>query len=168
MKQPIRYFSFGLLSATIVLMVFFLFLEDNQTSMENVPVEALMDAIRAEGYHVVSEDEYISLSVTGKTKNTEEQKEAETISKDEKEPLKDKEEEKEEGKPSIITYTLTVEPGMLGPHISERLAENKIIEEPNKFSRYLEDQGYSRYIQLGEHTLTSDMSYYEIAEKITK
>ena len=77
MKQPIRYFSIGLLSSTVILMLFFLFLEDQQGSVEDVPVESLIDAVKAQGYHVLSEDEYISLSVTGKNENEDKQKEAE-------------------------------------------------------------------------------------------
>ena len=87
-------------------------------------------------------------------------------SKPEKEPPVKKEPTKEE--PNIHTYTLDVKPSMLGPEISELLEANKIIKDAEKFNRYLELEGYAPYIQLGKQKLTSDMSNFEIAEKIAK
>jgi len=57
---------------------------------------------------------------------------------------------------------------MLGPTVSKLLLDHQIIDDAEKFNRYLEVEGYAPYIQIGEHELTSDMSYYEIAEKIAK
>ncbi|RLL48529.1 hypothetical protein D8M04_02010 [Oceanobacillus piezotolerans] len=61
---------------------------------------------------------------------------------------------------------MSIKPGMLTSEISSLLEENNIIEDAFEFDQYLNENDYSLYVQLGEYTLTSDMSFYEIAETI--
>ncbi|OZU90666.1 hypothetical protein CIL03_02160 [Virgibacillus indicus] len=63
---------------------------------------------------------------------------------------------------------MTIESGMPSSSISDALAENNIIDDAEEFNQYLQDEEYSLKVQLGSFDLSSDMSFYEIAEAITK
>src|SRR5690625_2718167 len=69
MKQPMRYFSIGLLTASVILLLAFYFFDNSTTSTDDLPVEEMIEAIKADGYHVVSEKEYIALSVNDEDDN---------------------------------------------------------------------------------------------------
>src|SRR5690625_5656789 len=63
MKQPIRYFAIGLLTASLLLFIaYYFFKPDAQTATESV--DDMIIAIEDEGYRVVTESEYISLAVS--------------------------------------------------------------------------------------------------------
>jgi len=47
------------------------------------------------------------------------------------------------------------------------LYENNIIDNAEDFNRFLEQNGFSRRIQLGNNELHSHMDYTEIANVIT-
>src|SRR5690625_706956 len=185
MKLPIRYFSIGLFTATIILLIIFTFFYDSKSDSENLSIDDLILKIEDQGYHVLTEAEYITYSVA-KDNNEESTKdqakkenensehddknaEDDQKSDDKKEVTQEEQEDKsKEEEEEIFTYTLIVEPNMLGPTVSKLLLDHQIIDDAEKFNRYLEVEGYAPYIQIGEHELTSDMSYYEIAEKIAK
>src|SRR5690625_2709210 len=186
MKQPIRYFSIGVITATVILFITFsFFYQPNHSSSGNHSTSDMIDQIEAEGYHVLTESEYITYSVNkdnqeqdnndteNKTSKVDEEKNSNKTDKDEnsqeeESKKEDKTEEKleETEEPNVNTYTLIVEPNMLGPNISQLLLDHKIIDDAEKFNRYLEIEGYAPFIQIGEHKVSSDMTYYEIAEKI--
>lgn len=170
MKQPIRFFSIGLFTASLIILVGFLFLGDGKNSSAEMSIDEMLEAIKSEGYRVISEDEYISLSVNSQKNAEDDNKEKESESKEEKDKEQKTEEasKEKEVEEEVHTYTLVVEPNMLGPDISKLLEENKIIADSKEFNQYLEKEGFAKYIQLGEHELNSKMSQLELAEKITK
>ncbi|HLR40115.1 MAG TPA: hypothetical protein VK091_00470 [Virgibacillus sp.] len=160
MKQPMRYFSIGLLTASVILLLSFYFFDNSTTGTDDLPVEEMIEAIKADGYHVVSEKEYIALSV-----NDEDDNKANDKKEDKDKNEEDKKQEEESDKK---TYTINIKSGMLPSEISEILAENDIIKDADKFDQYLEKEEYSPYIQLGKHKLNSEMSTKEVAEALTK
>lgn len=175
MRQPIRYFSIGLFTASVITLAFSFFTDENEA--KSLSLDEMITAIQDDGYRVISESDYISLAVNGSEdegeKKKEEKKENKEKEKDEakanekKDKKKDKQ-DKEKEEEEVFTYTLHVKPDMVAPTIAELLVENKIIDDAASLSKYLEDEGYSKYIQLGKHKLSSDMSKKEIAEEITK
>src|SRR5690625_2512161 len=79
MKQSIRYFAVGLLTSSVILFFAFSFMDESAIKVEDGSSEELIEAVEADGYHVLSSSEYISLS----TKATgEEESEEETDDKD--------------------------------------------------------------------------------------
>src|SRR5699024_7950645 len=180
MKQPMRYFSIGLLTASVILLLSFYFFDNSTTGTDDLPVEEMIEAIKADGYHVVSEKEYIALSVNDeddnkakdnkedKNKNEEDKKKEEEYDKktyknnnkkknNNKERKKKKEKDKiQEEESEKKTYTINIKSGMLPSEISEILAENDINKDADKFDQYLEKEEYSPYIQLGKHKLNSE------------
>lgn len=162
MKQPIRYFSIGLLTASVILLLAFYFVDHSSTKTEDLSIDEIKEAIKTDGYRVVTEAEYISLSVNDKKDSEKDSQEKEkNEKKDDSDKIQDNEPEKE-------TYTINIKSGMLPSEISEVLAENGIIKDADKFDQYLEEEEYSKYIQLGKHKFTSDMSNEDAARALTK
>lgn len=179
MKQPIRYFAIGLFTASVVLLIIVSFIGKSDNDAIELPIEEMTEILQKEGYHVLSSAEYITLSMNNEpeiTENEEEKDSDQEKEKDEdkKEVDKDKDKDKDQDKEDepkeseVKKYKLIIEPNMLGPTISELLEEKNIIEDAEDFNRYLETEGYAEYIQLGEFELSSNMSNFEIAEKIAK
>lgn len=188
MKQPIRYFSIGLLTASLIILIVISFFEKGDDQQNEGSVDEMIATLTDEGYHVLSSSEYISLSVSGETEDREnsdvdedetdnssdeEDNEKENVDEtenDNKDDANNEEEivEEEDEEEEVHKYTLTIEPNMLGPEVSELLKNNNIISDDIAFNRYLETEGYAPYLQLGDHQLSSDMSNYEIAEIIAK
>lgn len=185
MKQPIRYFSIGLITASIIMFIVVTLVDKPKTaSPDELDINEMIASIKDKGYHVLSSSEYITLSTKNTQKDNEENEEKPAADKEpnenkakDNEKDKDKNDEKKDeneandendAEVEVHSYTLNVKPNMLGPEISELLVKNKIIDNAEKFNRYLETEGYAEYIQLGKFKLNSDMSNYEIAEKIAR
>lgn len=180
MKQPIRYFSIGLLVASLIIFIVFYFFEKTDNHASTKSIDEMIATIKDEGYHVLSSSEYISLSVGSETQNnddtetienedsTNEEDSNDTQNENEDEDAEDEEDSDTEDAAEVHEYTLTIEPNMLGPTISEVLEDHNIIDDADEFNRYLETEGYAPYLQLGEHDVSSDMTNHEIAEIIAR
>lgn len=159
MKQPVRYFAIGLLTAGVILLAMF-YVEESKSKIDDLSAEEMIEALKADGYRIVTEAEYITLSVQDKK----EQKQETGKDGDKKDTSEDQKDEEE----AKATYTINIKSGMLPSEISEVLADNQIVKDAFKFSQYLEKNNYSKYIQLGKHKVNSDMSQKELAEELTK
>lgn len=148
MKQLIRTFSLGLMTATLIAGATYLYFpESTSQEPEALSSKEMIMQLENEGYHVLDEDEY-----TAHTKAVE--KKAEESSENEQ-PA------------SITSYAIDIVSGSTSPDISQKLEKANIIESASEFDQFMKEKEYSRYIQIGQVTLTSDMSYEEIAEAIT-
>lgn len=191
MKHSVRSFSVGLFIAGVIMLIGIYFLDNPEKQAEGTAVEDLIPLVENEGYRVITEDEYISLSVNDGTTETvetnisedtseasdSENKAAENELNENEEDTSDEEPDNEKEDTSedddnkqndVYNYTLTIESGMPSSSISDALAENNIIDDAEEFNQYLQDEEYSLKVQLGSFDLSSDMSFYEIAEAITK
>ena len=176
MKQPIRYFSIGLLTASLIILIIVYFFDKPDNHANEGSVDEMIATIKDEGYHVLSSSEYISLTVAevpeedndvdvdaDVTKNNETEEDSNEAQTENDPKVEDTEEPEE-----AHEYTLTIEPNMLGPTISQLLEDNNVIDDADEFNRYLETEGYAPYLQLGDHDVSSDMTLYEIAEVIAR
>lgn len=68
----------------------------------------------------------------------------------------------------LKTVTFTVTDGMYSEAVTDILFNAGIITNKAEFNRFLDNNGYSRIIQNGKHTVNSSMTYEEIAKVITK
>lgn len=189
MKHTVRAFSVGLITSGIILLAVYLIFGQADEKKAELSTEELISQIEEDGYRVVTEEEYIMLSVANskkdKNENTdkdEKEKEDDAVEDEEIEEAEDKDEvkenegkddnkkekkkEKKEKKPK--TFTITIEPGMASSQISNLLEELGIIDDAREFSNYLIDNDYHKLIQMGEHKLESGMSYFEIAEALSR
>ncbi|WP_249871090.1 hypothetical protein [Oceanobacillus saliphilus] len=190
MKHAIRSFSIGLLTSAVIILVVFYLIGNPVQSAEDIDPEQMIPLIEKKGYTVLSQEEYISLSVNKATiqeedkpddnvsgeKTEEEDSDVKTVeeqdNKTSPEETENKPEEKDEpaeeaSEKSPVSYTLTINPGMASSDISSLLSENNIIENASEFNNYLDEHGYSLKVQIGSFDLTSDMSFYQLAERIS-
>lgn len=193
MKHTVRSFSVGLLTSAVILLIIFFVVEDTAQTAEDMDAEEMIPYIEEQGYTVLSTEEYVKFSVdkqektaaeTEKEENTEttqaetkpeKQKEdndsdtesEETSTEDEETDTSNEEEEEGTETNDSSTYTLTIESGMASSDISSILADQNIIEDASEFNDYLDEHDYSLQVKPGTRELSSDMSFYEIAEAIT-
>ncbi|WP_010097004.1 hypothetical protein [Ornithinibacillus scapharcae] len=188
MKQTLRGFAVGLFTAAAIMLVVEYFSNGSEESLSDMPIEDVVSQMADQGYRVLTEKEYISLSMTGEAPKEKTEVASESNQKTEKDTDKDtkqdttkkseedssnsatdkKAKEDSTKKEEVKSYTLTIKSGMPSSEISNALEANGIINNSDEFIAYLEDEGYAVRIQLGDFKLTSDMSHYEIAEALTK
>lgn len=193
MKQSLRFFAIGLLTASVLLFGYYFLLDDTTKTTEELTVDELISSIEDEGYRVISESDYVAFSFFKeeemKADNTDGKGKDKKPKKDDKEKDKDKgnkkdkdnkkddendannddtsdEKEKESDK-DVITHTFTTDEGVVSQDIADILVDKKIIDDRQEFLNYLDDNGYSAKIQIGKFTVSSDMSFKELAEVIT-
>ncbi len=186
MRQPLRFFSIGLLVASILLYGYYFFFVSSKVTETELETDELIAQIEEKGYRVISEDDYLSFTFL---KQQEEEKEAQTDQNDkneadedtdngetektDKEDVKEKElkkqdEKKEEDKEKEVKkHTFTTDENVVSQKVADVLLDNGIIDDKQAFQKYLDDNNYSSYIQIGTFTVSSDMSFKEIAEIIT-
>lgn len=68
---------------------------------------------------------------------------------------------------SMVTFSIDIAPGTTTDKISQKLIQADIIEDAEAFESFMKENDYSHYIQIGQATLTSEMSHQEIAKAIT-
>lgn len=188
MKHIVRSFSVGLIAAGLVtLLVFYTFGESNSDEM-TYSTEELITLIEEDGYRVVTADEYISYTVTNAQKdkdaaNAEEESEEEAKVENENQDEEstneeaDAEEETEEEveeieeetvkEETVTTVSINIPSGMASLDVSRLLENENVVDDAEEFNEYLLQNGYSQRVQLGSHELTTDMSFFEVAEALS-
>ncbi len=96
------------------------------------------------------------------------EKETETEKPTEKETETEEETEEQPPKPQAITASIEIRSGMFSEAVSRLLEEAGIISNAAEFNMYLENNGYSERICVGTFTVSSDMSYEQLARIITR
>ncbi|MCJ0930855.1 endolytic transglycosylase MltG [Virgibacillus halodenitrificans] len=170
MKQPIRAFAIGLLTSGVIMLIGFFFW-GTTSAKDEMTAEEMIPLVKEEGYHVLSQEEYISLSVEKDKQRTDkkEEKASEKKTENKKEEADEKEQtDEEEASDKPTKYKINIKSGMATSEISNLLEEKKIIKDSGKFDKYLEKENYSEKVQIGEFEVSSDMSFYELAEKIAR
>lgn len=179
MKHYIRSFGLGLLVSGLLMLAVYYFFDDSINASKNLSVDEMKETMAEKGYRVMSEQEYIDLSVSKKeqqNKNeasdntTADQKEEQDADeKADKDAEKEKAaEKKEKAKKETKKYTLHIKSGMPASEIGEMLEENGIIKDADKFNAYLEKHDYSPRVQLGKFKVNSDMDFQQLAKSFTR
>jgi|SRR5690625_3151923 len=181
MKQSIRFFSIGLLTASIVLLGFYFLFDNSKASSKDVPLEEMIEEIESTGHRVVTEKEFIAYTINNEDEvnkedsakekkessdKKEEKKTDDTTDKKDKKEDKDKKDKEDDKK---VKATITTDDGVVTQEIADKLVEENIIKdkERQEFLDYLDDNDYSPYIQIGKFKVDSDMSMKELAEIFT-
>lgn len=147
MKQTIRAFALGILCATVLLSITY-YMNNKETKTE-APVELtkeqMITKLENEGYTVEEEQE----------------------SKTEQAEYEAKVEEEHQEQQSPTEMDLVIEQGMSLQAIAEKLYEAKMINDPEQFVSFLDENNYSTKVQVGEFKLNTEMTDEEIANTIT-
>src|SRR5699024_6437755 len=160
----IRTFSVGLFIASLILMITFLFSNSSLNNRENLSDEEMVDHLKDSGYRVVTESEYISLSVqqdknkdqkTNKKKNYQDKKEEKKENKKNKDQAEHKQNNKDKDeKEKTKSYTIENTSGMAISEVTNQLENDGLIKDARKYDQYLKKHDYEKYIQLGKHKVT--------------
>ncbi|KON87046.1 hypothetical protein AF332_09625 [Sporosarcina globispora] len=156
-KRNTRAFAFGILIAVIAFATAYFSNKPEQPENRKIDENSAKEYLQANGYIVLTDEEYTLLQQTKPEDPANENKE------EKEEPA---EEETEEASSEV--YQLTIESGMTPGEIAAQLEKVKIIDQAADFGNYLEEYRYSKKIQLGTFELTNKMSYKDIAKIITK
>jgi|SRR5699024_5793148 len=187
MKQSIRFFSIGLLTASLLMLGLYLFDDSAEESIETIPVDDMIVKVEEEGYRVITDDEFISYSLYAEEAKDEEAEQADETSdkkttkktkdkksdnsdkkeKNKKKSTKDKKKKDKKKKEKDKKVKFTIKEGYVTSDIADLLIEKKVIDDRQKFIDYMEDNDYSPSIQLGTFEVKSDASLKDLAETIT-
>ncbi|MBA2173590.1 hypothetical protein H0266_01645 [Halobacillus locisalis] len=154
MKQTIRTFALGLLTATTALGVTYYMEEpSSEPHQKQLTLEDMMTEVEKQGYAVLSNQELTALE------NDSSPREAPKNSEKEDEEIPETE--------KVYVYSLDIVQGTTSDDISRKLAQAGIIEKASELEQYMAVNDYSRFIQVGQATIDSDMTLNEIAKAIT-
>ena len=112
---------------------------------------------------------------TNSTKNNEDTKTDEAQSSDDKakqaeSDIKDKADEildnANKDLEEAFEVEITITSGMTSDKVAEQLKEKGIIENSAEFDSFMMENGYDNKIWVGDHTVSSDVTYEEIAKKL--
>lgn len=146
MKHLIRSYSIGLLTAAIVVGITYWNSEEPSVEVkEKSPgTEEMISQLEEDGYHVVSNEEWEAQQQTTASSS-----------------------DKEKEKSTLVTFSIDIVSGTNSTEISQKLQQANIIDDANAFETFMKENDYSRFIQIGQTTLNSEMTHQEIAEAIT-
>ncbi|MCE4047043.1 MULTISPECIES: hypothetical protein [Bacillaceae] len=165
-KRSLRSFAFGLFAASSIIGAYTVYTGSQKADTDKqITTEQAEKVLSAKGFTTVANEDYEELvaakeqaekaaqqaKADKKAAETEEAKQAETEKADEP-----------------ISYKLKIKSGMSPGEIADTLTKEKIIKDKDEFEAFLIDNDYHTKVQVGTFRVYSDMSFREIAEKITK
>ncbi|UOQ86013.1 endolytic transglycosylase MltG [Gracilibacillus salinarum] len=154
MKQTIRAFSLGLLTAAILIgVIYWIESPSANSSSAAASTEENIKAVQQEGYFVYQENKEQKIERL--------EDELANIQTKQDSQVADETEEQ------VITANVTIESGMSLQEIADALVENKLINDSEAFITYLEDNNLTTSIQIGEFSLNNQMKMSDIAKLIT-
>ncbi|WP_313798272.1 hypothetical protein [Cytobacillus sp.] len=153
-RRNTRAFAFGVLFSVCIIGIFYFRIAGTKVAEMNM--DRAKNFLEDNGYVVLSKDKFAQIEKTLSTETNNVEKQQKPVT----DPPKSEE--------SVTAYQLEIVSGMVSRDIAEILAKEKIIDEADRFEIYLEENGYSKKIQLGSFHLTAKMSYKDIAKTITK
>ncbi|WP_066293477.1 endolytic transglycosylase MltG [Bacillus sp. FJAT-29937] len=152
-KRNTRAFAFGILVAVCIIGLFYFSVMKENNRMDIKDAKLLLER---NGYIILTKEKYKDMENANKV-------EPKTEETPQKPPaLTPKTEE------IITAYTLEIISGMVSHDIASLLEKEKIIDDAEQFETYLEENGYSKRLQLGSYELKAGMSFKQIAKIITK
>ncbi|MBT2677495.1 hypothetical protein J7E38_00700 [Bacillus sp. ISL-35] len=158
-KRTAQAFALGLLFAALFIWAGSNVIAGKEKEPEKkVAVSDAKKILEEKGYKVLNNNEYAKLNET-KTAVVKEEKPKEETPKEEA-PAEEAKEEK--------PFTLVIAGGMSPGDVATMLESQGIIDDENKFERFLIDKGYHTKVQIGKYELKSGLDYHQIAKIITK
>ena len=139
--------------------------ENTTTGEENSQTETTKEETTTSKVEETTTSKVEETTIKEETTKEETTKEQTTQESTTKEPQT--EETTTKNNADVKTYVLTVTSRTSSKQVAMALESAGIISNYKEFDDYLCDNGYASNIQNGKFTITSDMSYKQIAETIT-
>ncbi|MDQ0161340.1 endolytic transglycosylase MltG [Bacillus alveayuensis] len=171
-KKSLQAFSAGMIVSTSLLsLTFYLGGYNKPTVAEKKITETDINKYLSENEQIViSKKEYEQLIALKDQEVTKEQNQQEAVEntketeKNNNEQTQSKEEVQQEPKKVMIT----IQEGMTTSDVSKALESAGIIKSASEFNQYLIKNDYHTRVQIGTFEVNENMSFYEIAEAITR
>ncbi|WP_170158443.1 hypothetical protein [Aquisalibacillus elongatus] len=182
MKPIVQAFATGVLVSSLIILAVYMLsnpsqnVQDVAQEEETLIVEDAKKFLVDEGFSVIEDSEYDDLIREKQQleKEVSDFKEEQSKLKEELNEIEEEsssneaEESESNNQPSSESeYLLSIESGMTSIDIAQNLETANIVDDADQFNNFLEDNGYSRLIQLGEYRISNDATYEEIAQIIT-
>ncbi|WNS74302.1 hypothetical protein RRV45_15435 [Bacillus sp. DTU_2020_1000418_1_SI_GHA_SEK_038] len=153
-KRNTRAFAFGIIVSVCIIGSFY-FSDMKEDNPEELIIENAKALLAEHGYVVLKKDQFHEKEKENieEPKNTEPPKQPSSTPKSAE---------------AVTVYTLEIISGMVSHDIAVMLEKEEMIDDAVQFETYLEENGYSKRLQLGSFELKADMSYKQIAKIITK
>jgi autotransporter translocation and assembly factor TamB len=165
-KRTAQAFALGILFSAIFLWAGSNVIADNQTE-KKITVTNAKQLLEKKGYRVMDKGEFASLTEKKPQEKEKKKPEADVPAKDTAKTEEAKEETKEKTSEEK-TFTLVIAGGMTPGDVAVILKSQGIIDDENKFERFLIDKGYHTKVQIGRYELKGGLDYDQIAKVITK
>lgn len=166
MKQLLRTYALGLLTATAIIGIYYFYVMDNDpNSVETDLTEAeMVSSLETAGYYIYETDPVIS---TIADREIEDDLAEDDQTEDQN---SDAEITEENGQDDQVndhnSFILTIEPGMTISQVADYLMIANLIESRGEFTSYLVDNNYGTNIQVGQFELNREMSLDEVVDTI--
>ncbi|WAA10410.1 hypothetical protein [Fervidibacillus albus] len=152
-RKTIQAFSFGMLSISVAIFLFFLFVQEDDWVQATKTIDE-------HGYTYIE---------TESLKNLEEQLSTLKKENDElKTVLAEQKDESGEKEAALQLVEIEIEPGMILDTIAQLLEQNGIIDKKSEFVNFVEQSGKQAEIQTGRFYLHEKMTFDDIMNMITK
>lgn len=156
MKQNVRSYSLGLLTATIILaIVYFINDDEQEETTAAITTEEAIEQVENDGYFVYEEER----SMTEVEPDTELNEPEETTDAGDEDGATETSE--------TDSVTIVIEGGMGIIDILALLEENDLLDDRQAFLDYLEQNDLSRSIQAGEFEVSTSATPEEVADTVT-
>ncbi|WP_139892560.1 MULTISPECIES: endolytic transglycosylase MltG [unclassified Bacillus (in: firmicutes)] len=140
----------GIFLATSVFTAYYLSADESTAKRVPLSSEDAHKTLQEDGYHVLSKSEWDDY-----------QKNLQSINQ-----LKT--ENQQSNKEETVAIKLSIKPGMATDEIISLLKEERVIEDTEKFSTYLNDRDLTKKIQTGTYTVYKNMDYAALSAILTK
>ncbi|WP_082233830.1 endolytic transglycosylase MltG [Halobacillus massiliensis] len=171
MKKPLQFFSIGLLTATVIISIFYTALPENSSeAAKAITDEEIIAKLEANNYQVLTDQELFELEA-----RVSEVEKVELLKENKEQKEKIKEDEKNENKEKEITknkepstYKLVIREGTSPTEVYQTLEDKGFINNAESFNTYMNDRNLTEYVQIGEFEIVKGMNRDEIADTITR
>ncbi|OCA86398.1 endolytic transglycosylase MltG [Pradoshia sp. D12] len=140
----------GIFLATSVFTAYYLATDESAAKKVPLSSEDAQKTLQEDGYHVLSKSEWDDY-----------QKNLQSINQ-----LKT--ENQQSNKEETVAIRLSIKPGMASDEIISLLKEERVIEDTDKFSTYLNNRDLTKKIQTGTYTVYKNMDYAALSAILTK
>ncbi|GAA4070727.1 hypothetical protein [Amphibacillus indicireducens] len=173
MKHFLRTYALGLLTATLIIGIYYFYLAEQDIVIEKIEMteSEMIETLESAGFYIFKTDP----TKTNETEPTLEDDQTisdqldSNLDDDDLDPTDvDQVETGNNDQTSNQSFILTIEPGMTVTQVAEFLVANEMIADRNELARYLVDNNYGTNIQIGEFELNHDMTLAEIVELIAR
>ncbi|SDB99117.1 hypothetical protein SAMN05421734_103281 [Pelagirhabdus alkalitolerans] len=169
MKHYLRAFALGLITATLIILVYHYQFEDitHEVEQEELTDLEMINRLEAEGYFISQDEPTLDeVEPESYTEDNEDENEDESDDENNVSEADSDLENDEQNEADNDQFILTIEEGMTVSQVADYLIVASIIDSREEFTDFLSEHDYGTNIQVGQFELSRDMSLEEVVDTI--